>query len=322
MSNAFRDEITCVGGDNMDLNTFKLKLLDTGLFQKVNGKGQYRCKTCPFCGDTKSHMYVLIRLGDDTPVMYNCFKCTQHGFMNEEFLNYFGIDNLEVPHVKNKRRIHMHQNENNVLDLFQVATDRNMIELGRNYIHERVGVIPSDDDLRCFRLIGNPDEYISQYLGGYCDTKQRVWFQMNNWCMVGRKIRDDINGSRWKKFTGTQNVDRGIYIIKRPVDTHLTVNVCVCEGVMDAIGLYYHGMINNGVYIACMGRDYMLGILHVIRMGVFGDSVNVGIYKDSDVDEVRIRNSYRKLFKRVDVYQNMIGKDYGVKRDEIEIARV
>ena len=65
----------------MDNNLLKYKeeLLNTGLFRRVS-EGQYVCKTCPFCGDTKSHMYVLIKLNDDTPVLYNCFKCNSHAF--------------------------------------------------------------------------------------------------------------------------------------------------------------------------------------------------------------------------------------------------
>ena len=37
---------------------YKQKLLDTGLFKRVS-EGQYTCQVCPFCGDRKSHMYVM-----------------------------------------------------------------------------------------------------------------------------------------------------------------------------------------------------------------------------------------------------------------------
>ena len=77
----------------MDNNLLKYKeeLLNTGLFRRVS-EGQYVCKTCPFCGDTKGHMYVLIKLNDDTPVLYNCFKCNSHGVMNKKFLSYFNLN--------------------------------------------------------------------------------------------------------------------------------------------------------------------------------------------------------------------------------------
>lgn len=304
----------------MDLKSFKLKLLDTGLFKKVSSKGQYVCKTCPFCGDTKSHMYVLIRLDDDTPVVYNCFKCPAHGLMSEEFLNYFGIDNLQIPKIQGKRRINQH-NSNESVELISEERDGSMLDIARDYIQYRVGVTPSIGDLKSFQLIGNPADYLNTYLGGYCNTKNRVWFRLSNGYMIGRSYEKSENGMRWKKFTGERDYGNGIYIIRKPVDTHQTINLCIAEGVMDCIGLYYHERLNNAVYMACLGRDYGLCMMHAIRMGVFGDSVNVRIYKDSDVDFVKIKNVYQKMFKKIDIYRNSIGKDYGVTADGIEIEK-
>ena len=90
---------------DVKLAEFKRKLLDTGLFRKVSGDGQYVCKTCPFCGDVKSHMYVKIKQDEDMPVLYNCFKCNARGIVNEQFISYFGIDDIEIPKIKGRRRI-------------------------------------------------------------------------------------------------------------------------------------------------------------------------------------------------------------------------
>lgn len=306
----------------MNLNEFKLKLIDTGIFRKVNSKGQYRCKECPFCGDAKNHMYVLIRTGDDTPVMYNCFKCNAHGFMNTEFLNYYGIDNLEIPKVKGTRRIANGRNEIGMADLIG-EHDGEMIAIAKDYIRYRVGVEPTDSQLKEFQLIGNPDLYIDDFIGGHCNTKGRVWFRMGNGAMIGRSFeKNDNGGMRWKKFTGERSyLENGIYIIKKGVIATLPINVCICEGVMDAIGLYYHSNVSNAVYIACLGRDYTKGMMHAISMGVFGDSVNIRIYKDADVDKVKVKKVYGKMFKRIDVYRNSIGKDFGVHEDCIEIEK-
>ena len=306
----------------ISLGEFKRKLLETGIFRKANGEGQYKCDSCPYCGDMKKHMYVLIKQSDDTPVLYHCFKCTKSGVMDETFLSYYGIE-LEIPKMKGIKRIRP-GNMNGVvqnLELFHMERDVDMIGIARDYILKRVGVMCSLDDLKSFRVIGNPFEYARDYLGGdYKGLKGRIWFGLTNGNMIGRSMNDDGKYDRWKKYNGRQN-EKGMYMIKNQIDSFNTIYVCIAEGVMDCIGLYYHGGIDNGMYLGCLGRDYVSAIKHVIDMGIFGDSVCVRIYKDSDVDFVKIPNIYRKLFKSIDVYQNAIGKDYGVHGQCIQIEK-
>jgi hypothetical protein len=302
---------------------FKIKLLQTGLFQSVSRSGQYVCKTCPYCGDMKKHMYVLIRQDDDSPVLYNCFKCNAHGIINQEFLDYFGIENIDVPKIKGKRRIQ--PNDVSVLvNLINEETDCDMIHMCSKYIEHRVGVYPSIDDLKAFQVIGNPYGYVEAYLGGDMrGLKDRVWFRLHNGNMIGRHIDDNVE-SRWKKrnYMGGQNyVSGGIYIIKNTVDTHQIINICICEGVMDAIGLYYHGNVPNSVFIACMGSDYAVGMKYALNMGIFGDSVSVRVYKDADVSRMQLPKSYTNLFKSITVYHNTLAKDYGVRKEQIEIEK-
>ena len=88
-------------------------------------------------------MYVLIKVMMDTPVLYNCFKCNARGIMNREFLEYFGIDDIDVPKVKNKRRIQPSGVSDQMTeDLFD-DNDGEMIQMCTDYIQKRVGVIPS-----------------------------------------------------------------------------------------------------------------------------------------------------------------------------------
>ena len=305
----------------MNEGEFKRKLLSTGLFRKTSGS-QYVCKTCPYCGDTKSHMYVLIKQEDDTPVLYHCFKCNASGILNQEFLEYFDINDIEIPRFKGRRRIQPNGNHNTVIDLIDYEKDTGMVEMSSMYIQERIGIRPNKNELKMFQIIGNPYSYIETYLGGDMKgVKDRVWFRLSNGNMIGRSVDADSN-FRWKKRNCIDGSNgSGIYIIKNNVDTYQTINVCICEGVMDAIGLYYHSGLNNAVFIACMGRDYSLGIKYVINAGIFGLSVNVRIYKDSDVDYVKLNKKYGYLFKSISVYKNAIGKDYGVHADKIEFEK-
>ena len=142
---------------------------------------------------------------------------------------------------------------------------------------------------------------------------------MNNGGIAGRSIDDNVS-LRWRKRT-REDMKGGVYTIKSPIATDKPIVVCIAEGILDAIGLFYHCDIPNAAYIACMGSDYVNGIKHAIDMGVFGDSVSVHIYKDSDVNFVKIPKMYSQLFKSVSVYRNSMAKDFGVKKELIELEK-
>ena len=310
---------------DMALAEFKRKLLDTGLFQKVTGKGQYRCTTCPFCGDTHKHMYVKIDQDNDDPVLYKCFKCAASGIMNQQWLDYFDITDIQIPKIKGLRRIQSNGVSDVIPELIDFEKDAESIAECSAYIQKRVGVYPSKNELKAFQFVGNVFEYVTAYLGGDLKgLKGRVWFRLSNGNIAGRAL-DDENSFRWRKRNRIDalGVTRGggIYIIKNQVDPYQTINICICEGVMDAIGLYYHGGINNAVFIACMGLDYQVGMKHALDMGIFGDNVNIRIYKDPNIDTVRINYTWKRIFKSVVVYRNALGKDYGVPGNMIELEK-
>lgn len=307
----------------MDLMEFKIRLLDTGIFRKVSTEGQYRCQSCPFCGDNNKHMYVKILMDNETPVMYYCQRCNAHGWMNERFLSYYSIDNLQIPKSRGYKRIHPNNQSKGPIILFDENQDQNMLEIGSEYIQKRVGVRPSTDDLKAFQLLGNPEAYVREYLGD--DIRRlrgRVWFRLSNGNIIGR-LTDRDTGERWLKYNSTrEKSDTNIYIIKRGIDPYQTINICICEGVMDAIGLYYHGDIPNAVYIACLGRGYTSPMRYVIGAGIFGDSVNIRFYLDNDVREnPHVSENYALLFKSIGFYRNTLAKDFGYPEDRIMIEK-
>ena len=315
----------------MDLNEFKKRLLDTGLFRKVSGDGQYRCKTCPFCGDLKGHMYVKILFNDDTPVMYNCFKCNAHGFMNEKFLSYFGFDDIRIPRSKGYKRIQPNHVSTSTEDLFDEIVDAVTVKDAREYIASRVGVYPTIEDLKAFQFIGNPGQYVKTYLGtDVSRLNGRVWFRLTNGNIAGRSI----GGSGWLKYNSNRvSESANMYMIKQLIDTYQPINVCICEGVMDAIGLYMYDRpadgddhnknLTNAVYIACLGRNYIGALKHILGLGIFGDSVHIRFYLDSDITEKpKIPKYYQLLFKSFGFYRNTLAKDYGFPASEIAIEKI
>jgi len=304
------------------LAEFKRRLLATGLFMKVSAKGQYRCKTCPYCGDTNKHMYVKIDLDSDMPVVCKCHKCNAGGLLKQDWLDYFGIDDIQVPKMKGTRRVFGKNGDTTIPELIDFDKDQDAIQICRDYILKRVGETPTAGDLKAFQFIGNVESYVTAYLGG--DTRglrNRVWFCLNTGNIIGRRL-DDIDSFRWvKKNYNGDSKGRGLYVIKKPADTLQTINVCICEGIMDAIGLYYHAHVNNAFFIGCMGSEYKAALKYVIDHGIFGESVNIRIYKDPNINYVDIPKRYRRMFKSISIYKNAFGKDFGVPEDEIEFEK-
>jgi len=308
------------------LTKFKEELLSTGLFRRIpSNPNQYRCKTCPFCGDTRGKMYVLINLNDDTPVFYHCFICNESGVMNKAFLDYFDLGDIPLPKQTYRKK----------LDVSTVSTIVNQVSCQEQdpldqiseYIHSRIGVSPSLDQLQTFQYVGNPYQYVKDYLEPDAKSdypiKHRAWFKLTNGNIIGRTYNDS-DKMRWLRYHTKNCQGKGLYTMKEPIDLYKPINIVIAEGVMDVIGLYYHNPIPNSFHIAVLGKEYESGIKHILNMGVFGESVHIKIFKDSDVDlnRIHVHPNMIKLFKSIEIYQNTIDHDYGVSSDHIEIVKV
>lgn len=304
--------------------TFLEMLLTSGA--KRQSSTEYRVQICPYCGDRKYHLYVMINLNDDSPIKYNCFKCPFGGILNQRTLEMFGFDELTCPkEFKGGGKLNVSSDVSTKIPKVNV-TEKDNIDKVIDYINERVGVIPTLTDLQCFQFIGNPKAYMDNYLGGdnYSILKDRFWFQMTNGSMIGRYKNDNVD-PRWLKYKSNRIRSAGVYKIASPVDISRQINVVIAEGIMDVIGLYYnYKEIDNCVYIAVLGTGYKKGIDYVLEHGIFGSSVNIKIFKDSnyDTNKIWIDPNVRRLFKRIDIYENLAAKDCGVPADQLDIHKI
>ena len=301
---------------------FKMQLLNTGLFKKIRGS-QYVCKHCPFCNDSKFHFYVKIEMDEDTPVQYHCKKCVSGGRLGQKFLDYYGLTNIRIPRYKGLRKIDSSKLNSKGVEF----TEFDDITDVQNYINKRLGVIPTREELQMFQYVPNPLKYANEYLTSkplnpkwFTGNQKRHWFRLTNGNIIGR---DESEHDGWRKFRTDRIKESGIYTIKLPFDPTGVVDVYITEGIMDSIGLYYgYKQSNNVIYISVLGREYMMGVNHLINTGIFGNNINIKIFKDDDFNKIYIDKYKRKLFKHVDVYQNMIGKDYGVRPEEMDINKI
>lgn len=311
----------------MDKNIieFKERLIATGLFKRVSAS-QYRVRECPKCGDRKWHCYVKIDINTDEPVFYHCFKCNSSGVVDKSFVDYLNID-LRIPNWKYRKNISTNTSVMAIekTEMDSILSKEDDVSGISQYINSRIGVIPSYTDLEFFNFIGNPLRYGTAVLDGdisYLD--KRYWFKLTNGNMLGR-YEDDSVDMRWLRFKSKRIKMSGIYKINLPFDLYQNINVIIAEGIMDVIGLYYHyKSLSNNIYIATLGKSYQKGIEFVLQRGIFGPTVNIHIFKDSDVpvEKIWIPKEYNSLFKRINIYENQAFKDYGTKSENFDIHKI
>ena len=304
---------------------YKEKLLATDLFMKTGRRDWYKVQVCPYCGDAKKHFYVRIDLEDpDSAVGYKCFKCNCHGILGHKFFEFYNLDDIKPVRGKRRRHIDTEGVSTIVPDLLPADCDVSNVS---GYIRSRIGVMPTRDDLVAFQFIGNPYGYASEFLNdrpGNARFDSRHWFRATNGLMLGRLTRDSERGDRWQKYSGTAILkDAALYTIKKLFDLQLPIVACICEGVYDCIGLYYYYQNENPnhIYIGCLGSDYNMGLSYLINHGIYGDSVSIKIFKDSDVRQVSLNDKKVRLFKSVSVFGNTRQKDYGFPKDQIELEK-
>ena len=307
-------------------NTYKMKLIESGLFKKTySSKHEYRGR-CPFCGHSANKFYIRIDLDSDDPVMYNCFHCPAHGYLNYELLERLGLeDSITLPkEVKRMKKIPV----DTIADAipFESLTKEDDVSKVSQYIQSHIGCIPTYQDLLSFQYIGNPSQYCSEYLGmDDIDALRdnRVWFKSTNGNITGCDLKDNS----WRKYHSTRTRDAALYQMKTMVDLMNDINVVIADGIMDVIGLYYnYDELDNCMYVATCGKQYQRGILHMLKKGIFGKGVNIHIFKNKfiNVDKIFIDNDMRKLFNRVFIYEN-VGNEYsryGVMKDQLSIHRI
>lgn len=314
---------------NEKIRKFKEDLLATGEFKRTTNSTEYRFKYCPFCGDSKMHLYLNIDINSDDPIFYHCFKCNSGGVLKQDMLEQMLPGSIIVPKWGKSRKVVV----NGVVSSESVVISENIVAEGddvskvQEYIRSRVGSTPSIEDLNKFEYIVRPYDYAKTYLG---DEKirmldeERFWFRMTNGNMAGRFPNDKEEERRWVKYISNRVSGRGLYRINQAFDMYKPVNVCIAEGVMDLVGLYYNYPISNPIFIAVLGSDYTAGMKYVLERGIFGKGVNIKIFKDADVPMAKmvIPRRLMQFFQSVDIYENKLAKDTGVLPEKLDIQRV
>lgn len=316
---------------------------------------EYRVR-CPYCGDSQKnlntgHLYIRIDPEDNYPMMYNCFRCGQHGIVDEDFLATMGIYDTDlksgvsyVNKTSDKKLINKYMGDDQILHFdFKIPP----ISRGKKiaYIEQRLGVSLTDQDLNNMKVIPSLKDFLLlndiHYVTMPSYITQRLEDHYVGFLSYGSTyiLFRDISGNekyRWIKYPIIKESRRSrvFYTMTSTLDlfTKETITINMAEGVMDILSAYKNLGYDhkNTINIAVCGKQYLTIINLMVSMGLVGNNVVVNIFSDNDerfnnknnkpttiqyFKKILAREKY--IFKAINIYYNEIDKDIGVPKDKI-----
>lgn len=335
-------------------------LFNRGEYIKQVNDVEYKTR-CPFCGDSQKnfntgHLYIRIGIEDNFPMVYNCFKCNEHGIINQEFLNLMDINDINL-----KSSIVMLNKTSDKLKAHKfINGDKTIIfnyerpEVKRckkiEYIENRLGITLNNQDINRLKIITSLREFLilNEIKSITCDniTAHKIEDHYIGFLTFGAShilFRDitEKEEYRWIKYPITEESKqcRAFYSMEAEVDIFskdkLIINLS--EGILDTASAYLNLGYDeaNTMNIAVCGKHYISILSKLVNMGFVGDNIILNIFADNDKDFNKNKNNQpttidffknnlkkmKHLYGEVNIYYNTISKDIGVPRQNISLKK-
>ena len=335
-------------------------LFNRPVYTKQVNNEEFRTR-CPYCGDSQKnlntgHMYIKINVEDNFPIVWNCFKCNEHGILTAETLALLEIDNVDLRSEvtslnRTSDKVSAFRFLNNVKTIF---FDYEIPKITRGkkteYSEKRLGHSINDEDLRKMKIITSFREFLihNKVKELLCDTAMafRIEDHYVGFLSYGNShiLFRDITGKenyRWIKYPITQESKEGrlFYSIESSVDlfTDEKIIINLAEGPMDILSAYSNLGYDkeNIMNIAVCGKQYVSMINYLTSIGFVGDNICLNIFADNDKEFNKNKNNvpmtinlfknmlkkYKHLYGEVNIYYNEKSKDIGVPISEIIINK-
>lgn len=317
----------------------------------LNNSGTEISIRCPYCGDSiKSENSAHLYIKTDVPFFYFCQRCNTSGIVTPDFLKDIKVYDTslatEIYNVNktmkyNKSKKSKHSEFANKDGIFIPPAAGTKLELKKlNYINNRLGTnISLEEAVDKFRMILNFKEFILYNdIDEFTESTEMVaklhktalgFLSYDQSNIVFRSfLSKEESGYRYHNYNvlGNYEDSKRFYTIQSKIDIFQTeLNVVATEGIIDIIGVYNHFYKDkdnsNTLFVAINGKGYNLVFNYLARLGFL--KMNISIFSDSDVDI-----SFYKYIKsqndilsnqKIKIYYNKIGKDYGVKKEQIDL---
>lgn len=340
--------------NKMEFRDFLLTTLPEA--RLASGGSQLVC-LCPLCGDTSGHCYVGPFDEDDTPIMYNCFKCNPNtqdrsGFVNQAFMNRYNawlpdeFNNRSKGTAVRKKRI-SGRTVFNIEHKYLTESEETAKKL--SYINWRLGLNLSFADTIRLKLILNISDLLNgnqiyeytrslsdmhlldHYFMGAIGVNNNMLSMRNMYLDAFEKkgVKTGLLAKKYINYVVNPNMEADkFYVIPTAIDTLQPVNIHVCEGFFDALGIYYNlydARATNSLFVAGFGKSYEECVTYFLTRTPIVN-VNVHLYPDADVPDYALKKSINTIKPCVDsicihrnVYEDMNGKqkDFGVPKNLI-----
>ena len=342
----------------MDVEQLKTELENSLDVVKYDRRNQHILIRCPYCGDSdiQSEAHLAIRISDPDCIVWHCVRCDAAGLFNKKFLDDLKITNekslsLAIDNEKSTRRNtadsgKIYSSKNRVLYYDRI---RNMKSAQRklDYMCDRFKKDFSFEDLLKYRTVFDFRTFIAENnlrLNGISENtfdilhKEAIGFlSMNNSNIIFRNITNTWENRYFNYRISQYNESKKFFSIDKKVDIMAeTLNLVLCEGCMDLIGIVealHKDKIDNPewLFISCSGRSYLQVLKSLRRKGFF--DINLSIYADNDTDLSMYKKIKREdillAHKKINVYYNRkinpktkkYEKDFGVSEDKIQPER-
>lgn len=300
--------------------------------RKINAE-QYRIR-CPICGDSKkdpndSHCYLKCSYDPNEPILYNCFLCNSSGRVSKWFLDKLGANKKVIESVSNQHYNRLSSIKDTNVEI--ITGDPRLNSPQTNYIQDRLGSGFTYEDYDRFKIVWNMKN-ISKYirderiLNTLPNNKDSISFISDDkTVMMTRTFKSSENDHQWRKIRILPGEHYSYYLIKSTLDlfTKETLVLNIAEGIFDIISVYRNYNDGpNSIYLAALGSDYISALDFAIMKGIIGSNVLVKIYIDQGINEKLLFESLKKykwMFDSIYVYKNIIGKDVGVRLEDIKL---
>lgn len=293
---------------------------------------RYRIR-CPYCGDSPknprdAHCYIKCSPDPSEPLQFKCFLCNRKGRVRKDFLDLLGVDpklSEQIDRQKYNRISAFRENT----DLKMIIGEPNLASRQVKYIEGRLGTGFTFDDYDRFKIIWDmkgiydhiTDQRVINTMPSNIDS---ISFLSDDKSMIlNRSFQEEY---RWRKVKLFPNDVTSFYTIKATLDlfTKDPIVVNIAEGIFDVLSIYKNFTdIPNSVHIATLGSDYTAAVDYAISKGFIGSNIILKIYYDSNISGKKVASQlkqYKWAFGGIFLYRNIIGKDVGVKREEIILS--
>lgn len=323
---------------------------------RISPSGKELSMRCPFCGDsvkssTSTNFSINIDPESNRFLNYQCFRssCLTKGVVDQDFLDRLGFVKYDcIRELNNFLRVRNKQSGNkkyrgrirkelsNVLNTSSKISNKKL-----EYINNRLGLDLSFKDLYDLKINLSLSDLLRINEVSIPKGKEFYYDALSNYGVSFISAYNDYviirdiskSGKLHKRYTNINIFDNYDNVTKayciptklNLLSTEPTV-INITEGAFDILGVYYHLDIDrnyeNQLFLAASGAGIVNVIYHYIKQyGLINIKINIFSDSDVSVDKYKKLKKIKELLFNFDVtiYYNTIKKDFGVKKDEINL---